>query len=129
MFKPKAAFSGFSIDDVDKAKKFYTEVLGLEVRDDFGGVRVFLPNGNQTWMYSKKDHQPAAYTMLNFIVDDINAAVDELTKRGVTFERYDGMEQDERGIARGLSAGRGTDITWFKDPAGNIMSVLQTADA
>lgn len=128
MFKPKAAFSGFSVDDVAKAKEFYAKTLGLEVTDSMGGLRIHLPHGAEAYAYPKPDHQPATYTMLDFVVDDIDAAVEELTKRGVTFERYPQMSyQDEKAIARGRAANMGPDIAWFKDPAGNILAVLQTS--
>lgn len=125
MFQPKATFSGFSVDNIDKAREFYTTVLDCKTEDGMGGMQITLPGGGKAWAYPKEDHQPATYTMLDFMVDDIGAAVDELTKRGVTFERYDGMHQDEKGIARGLAANMGPDIAWFKDPAGNILAVLQ----
>jgi catechol 2,3-dioxygenase-like lactoylglutathione lyase family enzyme len=125
MVKPVSAFSGFSVDDIDRAKAFYTEVLGLEVTDEMGGLRLQLPGGAQVYVYAKPDHQPAAYTALNFVVEDIDATVDALQQSGVTFERYDGMHQDEKGIARGKQADMGPDIAWFKDPAGTILSVLQ----
>jgi catechol 2,3-dioxygenase-like lactoylglutathione lyase family enzyme len=125
MFTPKAAFSGFSVDDIDKAKQFYTDVLGLSAQDDMGGVRLVLPGGGEAWVYSKPDHKPASYTMLNFLVDNIDTAVDEPTKRGIQFEHYEGFQQDDKGIARGLAAKKGPDIAWFKDPAGNILAVLQ----
>jgi predicted enzyme related to lactoylglutathione lyase len=127
-FEPRAAFSGFSVNDLAAAKQFYTEVLGCSAEDAMGdGLRLTLPGGTVIWIYTKPNHQPATYTVLNFDVDDVEAAVDALAARGVTFERYDGMgfEQDEKGIARGLAAGKGPDIAWFKDPAGNILSVLQ----
>ncbi len=127
MFQPTAAFSGFSVNDVAAAKTFYGETLGLEVQETPQGLRLQLPSGHEVFAYPKENHQPATYTMLNFVVDDIAAAVDALTKRGVTFERYDGMQQDEEGIARGLARNMGPDIAWFKDPAGNILSVMQTA--
>jgi catechol 2,3-dioxygenase-like lactoylglutathione lyase family enzyme len=127
MFTPKAAFSGFSVDDLDKAKAFYGETLGLKLTDDFGGMRIALPNGAEAWAYVKPDHQPASYTMLNFIVDNIDQAVDELVGRGVTFEKYDGMHQDEKGIARGKEQGKGPNIAWFTDPAGNILALIETA--
>jgi catechol 2,3-dioxygenase-like lactoylglutathione lyase family enzyme len=129
MFKPITAFSGFSVDDLDKAKQFYGQVLGLKLTDEIGGVRVALPEGNQVWMYPKGDlHVAAMYTMLDFVVDDINEAVDVLAERGVKFERYeDGPPQDGRGVMRGIAQGMGPDIAWFKDPAGNILAVLQQA--
>ena len=129
MFEPVAAFSGFSVDDIEKAKGFYTEVLGLETKENPGGTELQLPGGAKAWMYAKPNHQPAEYTMLNFVVDDIDSAVDELTKRGVRFERYEGMPggQDEKGIMRG-APGMGPNIAWFKDPAGNILAVLQPVE-
>jgi predicted enzyme related to lactoylglutathione lyase len=127
MFEPIATFSGFSVDDLDKAKQFYAEVLGFTIADEMGGSRIELPGGDQVWMYPKGDlHVPATYTMLNFVVKDINATVDGLVERGVKFERYkEGVVQDERGIMRGISQNMGPDIAWFKDPAGNILAVLQ----
>ena len=126
MFSPKAAFSGFSVNDLGQAKEFYTETLGLTVTDGVGGARIQLPGGSQAWMYPAKDHVPATYTMLDFVVDDIDEAVDELTSRGVRFERYEGIPQDDRGILRGQEKGMGPNIAWFKDPAGNILAVLET---
>jgi len=127
MFTAQAAFSGCSVDDLQKAKQFYTHTLGLELEDETMGLRLQLPGGGKLFIYPKPDHQPASYTMLNFVVDDIDTAVDELVNAGVTFERYDNMpgKQDDKGILRGRSAGQGPDIAWFKDPAGNILSVLQ----
>lgn len=125
MFKPKAAFSGFSVDDLDKAKEFYGTRLGLELQEDFGGFRVLLPNAAEAWVYIKPNHQPATYTMLDFVVDDIDTAVDELIEQGIVFERYEGMHQDEKGIARGKEQHRGPNIAWFKDPAGNILAVVE----
>lgn len=121
------AFSGFSVDDAAKAKDFYTNVLGLELADEAMGLRFNLPGGGAVFAYEKPGHQAAAFTILNFVVKDIDAAVDELAAKGVTFERYPDMPaaQDEKGIARGRAAGQGPDIAWFKDPAGNILSVLQ----
>ena len=127
MFKPNAAFSGFSVSDIMVAKEFYTTKLDLQVTESMGGLNLVLPNGTEVWVYEKPNHQPATYTVLNFAVDDIDAAVDDLTERGITFERYDGMHQDERGIARGKEHDMGPDIAWFTDPAGNILSVLETA--
>ena len=126
MFKAKSAFSGFSVDDLAKAKTFYAETLGLKVENDGVGVRLHLPGGGAVFAYPKPDHQPATFTILNFGVDDIDAAVDDLTRRGVKFEHYDnGPKQDEKGILRGRAQNRGPDIAWFKDPAGNVLSVLQ----
>jgi catechol 2,3-dioxygenase-like lactoylglutathione lyase family enzyme len=127
MFKPKAAFSGFSVSDLPAAKKFFSETLGLKIEDDGVGVRLHLPGGGRVFAYPKRDHQPATFTILNFVVDEIDAAVDDLTGRGVTFERYDnGPKQDEKGILRGRAQNRGPDIAWFKDPAGNVLSVIQS---
>lgn len=127
MFTAKAAFSGCSVDDIQKARQFYTQTLGLKLEQEDMGLQLQLPGGGTLFIYSKPGHQPATYTMLNFVVDDIDTAVDELTKAGVTFEHYDNMpgKQDEKGILRGRSVNQGPDIAWFKDPAGNILSVLQ----
>jgi catechol 2,3-dioxygenase-like lactoylglutathione lyase family enzyme len=121
MFANSKAFSGFAVDDLDKARDFYTETLGLKVSDENGMLTLHLAGDRPTLIYPKPDFTPATYTILNFPVDDIDKAVDELTARGVAFERYDSFEQDEKGIARG----QGPDIAWFTDPAGNILSVLQ----
>jgi len=127
MFKSRAAFSGYSVDDLDKAKKFYSDVLGLELEDDSMGLRYRLPHNGNIFLYPKPDHKPATFTVLNFIVEDIDEAVDELSKQDVKFEIYEGFpfKQDEKGIARGIKANMGPDIAWFTDPAGNILSVLQ----
>lgn len=123
-----AGFSGFSVKDREEAKKFYTEVLGLTVSEENGmGLQLHLPQGGKVFVYDKANHTPATYTVLNFVVANIDEAVDDLTKKGVVFEKYHmkEMPQDEKGIARGLSAGMGPDIAWFTDPSGNIFSVLQ----
>ncbi len=125
MFKPKTAFSGFSVNDLAKAKAFYTQTLGLQVVEEGVGLRLHLPGGGTAFAYPKDDHQPATFTLLDFVVDDIDEAVDELKSRGVSFERYAGMSQDEKGIIRGISQNMGPDIAWFKDPAGNFLAVLQ----
>lgn len=125
MFKAKAAFSGLSVDDLDKAKEFYGKTLGLMLHDDKMGLQFKLPAGGSLFIYPKEDHKPATYTVLNFVVLDIDHAVDELKKSGVEFEKYEGFHQDEKGIARGKAANMGPDIAWFKDPAGNILAVLQ----
>lgn len=124
MFKDTKAFSGFAVNDLAVAKKFYGETLGLEVEQGGQGLRLKIAGGNPTFVYSKPDHVPATYTILNFPVDDIDKAVDKLTVAGVKFEHY-GKLTDARGIARGATTGGGPDIAWFKDPAGNILSVLQ----
>ena len=122
------ALNGFAVPDIREAQRFYGEVLGLEteiVDEQNGLMTLHLAGGRDTLVYAKPDHQPATYTILNFNVDDIDAAVDGLAERGVEFERYETMNQDEKGIMRGRAAGRGPDIAWFTDPAGNILSVLQ----
>ena len=121
MFANTKAFSGFAVDDLEAAKKFYGETLGLGTSEHYGLLTLHLAGGRDTLVYPKPDHTPASYTILNFQVDDIDAAVDELVRRGVSLEKYDGMGQDEKGINR---AG-GPYIAWFKDPAGNILAVLQ----
>ena len=120
--KESHAFSGFSSNDIPAAKRFYGETLGLDVTEDMGLLNVRYAGGGRGVIYPKPDHQPATFTVLNFPVDDIEAAVDELTAAGIAFERYPGMNQDERGIARDSD---GPKIAWFKDPAGNILSVLE----
>lgn len=118
-------FSGFSVDDLDAAEAFYRDVLGLTVERQPDGLRLGLGDGVGIWVYPKPNHTPASYTMLNLPVDDIDRAVDELVSRGVVIELYEGMPQDEKGIARGIEANMGPDIAWFTDPAGNVISVLQ----
>src|SRR5215203_3625834 len=120
MFKDSMAFSSFSADDIPRAKQFYGETLGLNVEDQMDGLAVHLAGGGEVFIYPKDDHAPASFTVLNFAVDDIDDAVDKLSGAGIPLERYEGMEQDERGINRG----EGPAIAWFKDPAGNILSVL-----
>lgn len=129
MLGDSKAFSGFAAPDLEAAKRFYGETLGLETSEDDGLLTLHLAGDRDTLIYAKDDHQPANYTILNFPVDDIDAAVDELTARGVRFERYEGFpfEQDAKGIARGREAGMGPDIAWFKDPSGNVLSVQQEA--
>jgi predicted enzyme related to lactoylglutathione lyase len=123
MFADTKAFNGFAVDDIEKARAFYGETLGLRVSDEEMGVLgLHLAGGRDTMIYPKPDFTPATYTILNFVVDDIDRAVDELTARGVQMERYDGFDQDEKGIARGPE---GPQIAWFTDPAGNILAVLQ----
>jgi len=122
MFANTRAFSGFAVDDLEQARQFYGETLGIKTSEHNGLVTLHLAGDRDTLIYPKTGHTPASYTILNFPVDDIEAAVDELASRGVRFERYDGIEQDDRGISRG---GRGPYIAWFTDPAGNILSVLQ----
>ncbi len=122
MFGKTEAFSGFAVDDIARAREFYGETLGIETSEEQGILTLALAGGTRpTLVYPKPGHTPAEYTILNFPVEDIEAAVDELTARGVTIERYDGFEHDERGIMRG----GGPLIAWFKDPAGNVLAVLQ----
>jgi predicted enzyme related to lactoylglutathione lyase len=121
MFGNTKAFSGFAVDDLKAAEKFYGETLGVPVSEHYGLLTLHLAGGRDTIIYPKPDHTPATFTILNFQVDDIDAAVDELVSRGVELEKYDGMGQDAKGINR---AG-GPYIAWFKDPAGNILAVLQ----
>jgi catechol 2,3-dioxygenase-like lactoylglutathione lyase family enzyme len=124
MLAQSKAFSGFAVDDLEQAREFYGETLGLEVRliDDPGLLNIKLAGDRDILVYPKGDFEPATYTILNFPVDDIEAAVDGLAAAGVAFERYEGMEQDEKGIARGP----GPEIAWFKDPAGNVLAVLES---
>ena len=122
MFTNSKAFSGFSVDDINKAKEFYGKSLGLNVTEEHGLLTLHLASGSNVLIYPKPNHTPASFTILNFPVSDVEQAVDELTKRGVRFERYEGViSTDEKGIHRG----EGPDIAWFKDPAGNILSVLK----
>ena len=126
MFKPRGAFSGFSVDDLAKAKEFYAGTLGLKVDEPGMGLRLHLPGGATVFVYAKKNHEPSTFTILNFVVDSVDGAVDELAKRGVRFEHYEGgPKTDTKGIARGKSVNQGPDIAWFKDPAGNFLSVLE----
>lgn len=125
-----AVFSGFSVNDQEAAKKFYSEIVGLKLADDTMGLQFELPSGGKLFIYAKEDHQPATYTVLNLVVDDIDAAADELIGKGVTFEIYDnlfpGAKQDERGVLHSPDQAKyGPSIAWFKDPAGNILSVLE----
>jgi catechol 2,3-dioxygenase-like lactoylglutathione lyase family enzyme len=123
MLAISAAFSGFSVDDIETARRFYTETLGLQVSEENGLLILNLSGGTNVLAYPKgRHHQAATFTVLNFPVDDIEAAVDNLVARGVEFERYEGTDQDERGINRG----GGPLIAWFTDPSGNIFSVLET---
>ena len=126
MFKDTKAFSSFSVDDLAKAKQFYGETLGINVKESEEGLELRIPGSTPTFIYSKPNHTAASFTILNFPVSDIDAAVDELTKRGVRFEIYNQgeLKTDSKGIARG-GPGKGPTIAWFKDPAGNFLSVLQ----
>ena len=123
MFKDTKAFSGFAVNDVQKAKEFYSQTLGLEVSESYGLLRLHIAGGTTILMYPKEDHTPATFTILNFPVANIEQTVDELVRRGVRFESYNegDLVTDEKGIFRG----GGPKIAWFKDPAGNILSVLE----
>ena len=122
MFKDSKAFSSFSVDDLQKVKDFYGRTLGLEVSESHGLLHLHLAGDSMVLIYPKNDHTPATFTILNFPVGDIEQAVDDLRSRGVRFEIYDGdLRTDEKGIFRG----GGPNIAWFKDPAGNILSVLE----
>jgi catechol 2,3-dioxygenase-like lactoylglutathione lyase family enzyme len=123
MLADAETFSSFAVDDLDRAREFYADTLGVKVSDGpMGVLSLDVAGGRSVLVYPKPDFTPATYTVLNFIVDDVDAAVDELAGRGVRFERYRGFEQDAKGIARD----GGPAIAWFKDPAGNILAVLQT---
>jgi catechol 2,3-dioxygenase-like lactoylglutathione lyase family enzyme len=121
MFRDAEVFSGFSVDDIPRAKKFYGETLGLNVSEDNGLLTLNLATGGRVVIYPKPNHTPATYTVLNLPTDDVEKAVDRLTQAGITFEQYEGFGQDAKGISRG----NGPDIAWFKDPAGNILAVLK----
>lgn len=124
MLKVSRAFNSFAVDDSEKAREFYEKTLGLDVEvleEQMGLLSLHMPGGQDAMIYPKPDFVPATYTVLNFSVDDIDTAVDELTTAGVEMERYDGFDQDAKGIARGP----GPQIAWFKDPAGNILAVLK----
>ena len=129
MLTIQSAHSGFSVDDQEKARNFYSSVLGLAIREEEGGMgfHIDLPGGSDVFFYGKPNHQPATYTMLNLVVDNIDDAVETLLGSGVVFERYESgpLTTDEKGIARGRAANMGPDIAWFKDPAGNILSVME----
>src|SRR5215211_4738741 len=120
MIGTQPAFSGFSAADIAAERSFYTDTLGVTLREEMGALNLELAGGQRVFIYPKPNHEPATFTVLNFEVPDIDAAVDELTSRGVQFERYEGMDQDAKGVMRG----GGPLIAWFKDPAGNILSVI-----
>jgi len=121
VFENTRAFSGFSVDDIGSAKQFYGETLGVRVSEEGGLLTLHIAGDRNTMVYPKEHHTPATFTILNFPVDDIEVAVEELNARGIEFEDYEGMVQDENGILRS----GGPLIAWFKDPAGNILSILQ----
>ena len=125
MFKNTPAFSGFSVNDLPKAKEFYSQTLGVDVEEDKDMDLLTLRlggDGGKVMVYPKENHQAASFTILNFVVNDVEEAVDTLTQKGVKFEKYEGFGQDEKGISRDE---RGPAIAWFKDPAGNILAVLE----
>lgn len=119
------AFSGLGVSDLAAARDFYGTRLGLTVEDEMGQLRLRLPGGATLFVYESPSFSPAGYTALNFAVPDIDRAVRELTDAGIRLERYEGMPQDELGVMRGRAAQQGPDIAWFRDPAGNILSILQ----
>lgn len=126
MLKDSKAFSSFSVDDLKKAEEFYSQKLGLAVSETKEGLGLHLGGGSNVFIYPKPNHSPATFTVLNFPVDDIEQAVNHLCGRGVTFESYEGeLKTDEKGIFRGTDNGQGPNIAWFKDPAGNILSVFE----
>lgn len=126
MFKNTKAFSSFSVNDIQKAKDFYGQTLGLEVSETAEGLGLKIAGGGLVFLYPKPNHEPASFTVLNFQVDDIDRAVEQLTKLGVRFESYEGeMKTDEKRIFRGAARSKGPNIAWFKDPAGNMLSVLE----
>jgi catechol 2,3-dioxygenase-like lactoylglutathione lyase family enzyme len=121
MFADTKAYSGFAVDDMEKAREFYGETLGLRTSEEYGLMWLHLAGGRDTLVYHRPDPTPASYTILNFEVDDIDQAVDAMAARGVRFERYDAVDQDDKGVVRE----EGPYIAWFKDPSGNVLSVLQ----
>jgi catechol 2,3-dioxygenase-like lactoylglutathione lyase family enzyme len=121
MFANTKAYSGLAVNDLQKAREFYGGTLGIQTSEEYGLMWLHLAGGRDTLVYEQPDVTPASYTILNFEVDDIDKAVDALASSGVRFERYDGVEQDERGVFRR----EGPYIAWFKDPSGNVLSVLQ----
>ena len=126
MFKSSGTFSSFSVNDLSKARKFYGEIMGLKWGEAMGQLVLEMQGGYRVFVYGKPNHTPATFTVLNFQVPDVDAAVDQLTKSGITFEHYDepDLKTDAKGIARG--GDRGPTIAWFKDPAGNILSVVES---
>jgi catechol 2,3-dioxygenase-like lactoylglutathione lyase family enzyme len=127
MVTPLDIFSGFSVDDIAAARTFYRDTLGLDVTDGpMDNLDIGLPAGGHVFVYAKPDHTPASFTILNLVVDDIDAAVDDLNARGVPTKIYgDELPTDDKGVMRGRSQDRGPDIAWFRDPAGNVLSVLR----
>ncbi|MRG60932.1 VOC family protein [Agromyces sp. CFH 90414] len=127
MVRIRDAFPGFSVRDIDEARSFYGEILGLEVSDEMGGLRIVLPSGQGVFAYPKDDHEPASFTILNFAVPDLGQAVDDLNAAGVVTKIYTephSFGTDERGINWGSRTGQGPDICWFTDPSGNVLSLI-----
>lgn len=126
MFQASPVITSFSFKDKAATKDFYETALGLKVTEDWMGLHLKFDNGASVFMYPKEDHEPAKYTVLNFPVGDIDAAVDDLTAKGVVFVRYDSLPavQDDNGVLRGKASNMGPDIAWFKDPSGNILSLM-----
>jgi catechol 2,3-dioxygenase-like lactoylglutathione lyase family enzyme len=123
-----SSFSGISVSSLEQARAFYVDTLGLKLQDDSMGLQLDLPGGGQLFIYEKENHVPAEFTVLNFVVEDIDDTIDHLVnEHGIKFERYDSLPfpQDERGVARGKEAGQGPDIAWFTDPAGNVLSIIE----
>jgi predicted enzyme related to lactoylglutathione lyase len=126
MFENTEASSGFSVDNLDEAKTFYGETLGIRIEDQGIGFVLHLAGGANVFVYPKPDHTPATFTILNFAVDDIDATVDQLAEKGITMKQYEGeMATDEKGILRGAEEDKGPNIAWFTDPAGNVLSVIE----
>lgn len=126
MLTNSRAFSSFSVNDIDKAKEFYGSTLGIETKTTREGLELHVAGGGiPVFIYEKKDHVPAIFTVLNFLTDDIGRAVDEITAKGIAFERYEGMDADEKGIMWSEVESDGPSIAWFKDPAGNVIAVIQ----
>ena len=128
MINTITTFSGISVNNIKEAREFYVDKLGLNLTDDSMGLNLDLPGGGKLFVYDKPDHQPATFTVLNFVVANIDDAIEELKSSGIDMERYDrgpDIQQDEKGVLRGLAANMGPDIAWFNDPAGNVLAVLQ----
>lgn len=128
MFKDTKAFSSFSVNDIAKAKEFYEVTLGLEVKEEYGGLSLIISGNNPIMVYPKDNHTPASFTVLNFPVDNIEKAVDELIAKGITFEQYDFLNTDKKGISQMPDDGGANSpkMAWFTDPAGNIFSLIET---
>ena len=127
MLKFENTFGSFSVDDLDKAHTFYSKVTGIKTERSNMGLRLLLPQGGTVFLYQKQDHRPASFTVLNFVVQNLGQAMEQLKSKGVEFEYYQGLTHDDR-VMHGIAQNAGPDIAWFKDPAGNILSVLQEAD-